>query len=95
MIEKSDVMKKYFNKKLVMTKKDNEDFENSFRCQVCYNAYIIDGDVKVRNHCHATRKYRDCAYKDCNINVKLNHKTSVVFHDGKTYDSHLIRQELQ
>ena len=25
----SDVMKKHFNKKLVITKKDNEDFENS------------------------------------------------------------------
>ena len=24
----SDVIKKYFNKELVMTKKDNEDFEN-------------------------------------------------------------------
>ena len=25
----SDVMKKHFNKELVITKKDNEDFENS------------------------------------------------------------------
>ena len=33
MVEKSkycsDVMKKHFNKKLVMTKKDNQDFKNS------------------------------------------------------------------
>ena len=28
----SDVMKKHFNKELVMTKKDNEDFENSTKC---------------------------------------------------------------
>ena len=26
-----DVMKKHFNKKLVMTKEDNEDFKNSTR----------------------------------------------------------------
>ena len=26
---RSDAMKKHFNKELVMTKKDNEDFENS------------------------------------------------------------------
>ena len=28
----SDVIKKHFNKELVMTKKDNEDFENSTKC---------------------------------------------------------------
>ena len=28
----SDVMKKHFHKELVMTKKDNEDFENSTKC---------------------------------------------------------------
>ena len=36
----SDVMEKYFNKKLVNSKKDNEDFENSIKCWVCYNYYI-------------------------------------------------------
>ena len=48
-------MKKYFNKKLVMTKKDNGDFENSTKCSICDNAYL-DGDVKVRGHCHITGK---------------------------------------
>ena len=40
----SDVMKKHFNKELVMTKKDNNDFENSMKCWICDNAYV-DGDV--------------------------------------------------
>ena len=44
-------MKKYFNKKLVMTKVDDEDFEKSTKCWICDNAYI-DGDDKVRDHCH-------------------------------------------
>ena len=60
MIEESkyctDVMKKYFNKGLVMTKKDNEDFEASIKCCICDNDYI-DGNVKVRDHCHITGKY--------------------------------------
>ena len=42
----SDVMKKLFNKELVMNKEDNEDFENSTKCWICDNDYI-DGDVKV------------------------------------------------
>ena len=32
-------MKEYFNKKLVMNKVDNEDFENSTKCWICNNAY--------------------------------------------------------
>ena len=28
----SDVMKKHFNKELVMSKEDNEDLENSTKC---------------------------------------------------------------
>ena len=75
----SDVMKKHF-KKLLMTKKDNEDFENSTDCLICDNDYI-DNEVKVRDHCHITGKYRVSAHRDCNINVKLNHKTPVVFHN--------------
>ena len=49
----SDVMKKHLNKELVMTKEDNEDFENSTKCSICDNDYI-DTDVKVRDHCHIT-----------------------------------------
>ena len=70
----SDVMKKHFNKELVMTKNDNEDFENSTKCWICDNVYF-DGDVKVRDHCHTTGKYRGSAYRNRNINVNLNHKT--------------------
>ena len=41
-----DVMIKHFNKELVMTKKDNEDFKNSTKCSVCDSDYL-DGDIKV------------------------------------------------
>ena len=32
--------------------------------------------------------------RDCNIKIRLHHKTPVVFHNLKKYDSHLIMQEL-
>ena len=60
----SGVMKKHFNKELVMTKEDDEDFEKSTKCWVCDSDYI-DGDVKVRDHCHITGKYRGSAHRDC------------------------------
>ena len=37
-------MQKYFNKELVMTKEDNEDFGNSTKFSTCNND-SIDGDV--------------------------------------------------
>ena len=89
----SDVMKKQFKKELVMTKEDNEDFENSTKCWICDNDYI-GNDVKVRYHYHITGKYRASAHRDCNINLKLNEKIPIVFHNLKNYDSHLIMQEL-
>ena len=40
----SDVMKKHFNKELVMTNEDNENFKSSTKCWICDNDYI-DTDV--------------------------------------------------
>ena len=51
----SDVIKKHFNKELVMSKGDNEDFKNSTKCWICDNDYV-DNNVKVRDHCHITGK---------------------------------------
>ena len=84
MIEESkyctDMMKKHFNKKLV-------------KCWICNNVYA-DGDVKVRDGCHITVKYRDYAHRECNINTKLNYKIPIEFHNLKNYDSYLIMQKL-
>ena len=68
----SDVVKKYFNKELGVTKSDDENFRNSAKCLTCDN-YYIDDDVNVRHHCHITGKYGGSAHKDCDIKVKLNH----------------------
>ena len=38
-----------------MTEKDDENFEKSTKCWICGNSYV-DGDVRVRNHCHITGK---------------------------------------
>ena len=56
--------------------------------------FYVEGDVKVKDHCHITGKYRGSAHRVCNINVELNHKISILFHNLKNYDSHLIMQEL-
>ena len=84
-----EVTKKHFNKELVTTKKDNDDFENSTKCWIYDNDYI-DGAFKIRDHCHITGKYRSSPHRGCNINLKLNIKISVIFHNLKNYDFHLL-----
>ena len=39
-------------------------------------------------------KNKSFVHRDCNINVKLNHKIPIVLQNLKHYDSHLIMQEL-
>ena len=78
----SNEMKKNFNKELVMTKRDNENFKNPTNCWICDNDYV-DNNVKIRDHCHINGSYRGSAHRDCNINLKLNHKMPVVFHNLK------------
>ena len=76
-----------------MAKEGNEDFKSSNKCWICDNGYV-DNDVKVRDHCHITEKYRGFAHGDCNISLKLNQKVPVVFNNLQIYDSHLIMQKL-
>ena len=33
----------------------------------------------MRDHCHITGKYSSTAHRDCNINIKLNHKILLYF----------------
>ena len=54
----------------------------------------IDNDAKVRDHGHISGKYRSCLHRDCNIDIKLNHKISVVFHDINRYHSQGFIEEL-
>ena len=78
-----------------MTKGNNEDFRNSTKCCICDNNYRYDNnDIKVRDHCHITGKYRCSAHRDCSINLKIHYKIHVVFHSLKHYDSKLFMQQL-
>ena len=47
-----------------MTKKENEDFENSTWGWIFDHVYV-EGDIKVRDHCHIAGKYRGSAHRWC------------------------------
>ena len=82
------VMKKHFNKNLVMTVEENEEFERSNICWIFDK--LIDFDDKVRDHCHITGKYKGSSHWSCNINLKGSKKLVVIFHNLRGCDSHFV-----
>ena len=74
-------MKKYvfYLKKQFCIDKISEDYKNY--CQV-------------RDHCHFTGKYRGAAHSICNLKYKVPRFVPVLFHNGSTYDNHLIIKQL-
>ena len=47
------VIKKHFNKNLVMSEKDEQRFQSSNKCWMCDKLFDV-GDNKVRDDCHVT-----------------------------------------
>ena len=86
-------MKKHFNKNLITSEKEEEQFQLSNTCQIC-KKLIDHDDEKVRDHSHLTGKFRATNHWKCNINVELNKKVPVIFHNLTGYDSYLILCEL-
>ena len=86
------MIKKHFNKNLIMFAEEEERFQLSNSCWICDKIFDV-GDDKVRDHCHITGKYREPAHWSCNINLKLSKKIPVIFHNLRLYDSHLIIKE--
>ena len=90
------VMKKYFNKPLRMTEENEQEFKKATTCHICDKKYT-EKDIRVRDHCHITGKYRGSAHQECNLKLRINPKEikiPVIFHNLRGYDSHFIMQEI-
>ena len=54
-------MKKCFNKNLIMSEEEQQQFQLSDVCWI-YEKLIDNDDEKVRDHCHVTGKFRGAAH---------------------------------
>ena len=89
------VVKTKFNKPL-MTDEDEANFEAMNHCHICGNKYT-GKDVRVRDHCHITGKFRGSAHQECNLKLRIKPediKVPVIFHNLRGYDSHFIMQQI-
>ena len=90
------VIKRHFSKPLVMTEVDEQHFKTMDECHICGEKYT-DKDVRVRDHCHITGKFRGSAHQECNLKLRIkpeNLKIPVIFHNLRGYDSHFIMQQI-
>ena len=83
------VIKKHFNKHLIIIEEEEHLFQQSNSCWICEKP-IDNDDEKVRDHCHMTGKSRGAAHWNCNTNLQLTKKVPIIFHDLGGYNSHLI-----
>ena len=83
------VIWKHFNKNLVINEEDKYLFQQSNGCWIC-EKLIGNDEEKVRDHCHVSEKLRRAAHWSCKINLPLTKKVPIIFHDLRSYGSHLI-----
>ena len=76
-----------------LTQREISDFD---ACKVCYICLgeIEECDVKVRDHCHISGKYRGAAHNGCNLNFKIPSFVPVFFHNLSGYDAHMLITKL-
>ena len=79
-----------------MTDEDEDAFQKATKCHICDKPYK-DKDIRVRDHCHITGKFRGSAHQDCNLKLQIKPETikiPVIIHNLRGYDSHFIMQQI-
>ena len=79
-----------------MTENDELCFKLMDKCHNCSTKYT-DKDVRVRDPCHITGKFRGSAHQECNLKLRIKPediKIPVIFHNLRGYDSHFIMQQI-
>ena len=80
------------NEKMIITKEEQEQFNQASNCWIC--GKLLNLDDRVRDHCHYTGRYRGPACNICNLKYCKPNNISVFFHNLTGYDSHLFIKKL-
>ena len=79
-------------KNMIFGEKEKERFDKETKCCICNGEF--DCNVKVRDHCHFTGRYRGAAHNSCNLKYRKPNFPPVVLHNLSGYDSHLFVKNL-
>ena len=80
-----------------LTQEEQYKHDSSKCCFLHKKSFFKDAKnnyIKVRDHCHYTRKRRGAAHKTCHLMYNTPREMPVVFHNGSSYDYHFIIKRL-
>ena len=78
-------------KKMVITEEEEKQFDKASDCWICGGKL---GNIRVRDHCHYTGRYRGAAHNKFNLDYSKPKGVPVFFHNLSGYDSHLFIKSL-
>ena len=90
------IVKKRFNKPLIMTENDELCFKLMNKWHICSKKYT-GKNVRVSDHCHITGKFRGSAHQECNLKLRIKPEDIeilVILHNLRGYDSHFMMQQI-
>ena len=96
LIEIRDKIDAIPSKDMIFTEQDGIAYEGSSTCWICKGPFSgkedgrTKGNLKVRDHCHWTGRFRGAAHSKCNLRLREQIFIPVIFHNLKGYDSHLF-----
>lgn len=76
-----------------LTVEEEKQFKRATHCHICERSFNVN-DMKVRDHCHLTGRYRGPAHVSCNMKYSESYEVPVVFHNLSGYDAHFIIRDL-
>ncbi|XP_043269138.1 uncharacterized protein [Venturia canescens] len=76
-----------------LTPQEWRKFRENKECHICEKSFV-EYDVRVRDHCHLTGKFRGPAHQDCNLKYQESFFIPIVFHNLSGYDAHFIIKEV-
>uniref|UniRef100_A0A6V7KM94 DNA-directed DNA polymerase n=1 Tax=Bracon brevicornis TaxID=1563983 RepID=A0A6V7KM94_9HYME len=76
-----------------LTDEEEKNFKTAAICHICEQPFLPE-DIKHRDHCHFTGKYRGPAHQQCNMNYTKCHDIPVIFHNLSGYDAHFLIKDL-
>jgi hypothetical protein len=72
---------------LQLTPEEEQQYNEAKICYMCDKSYTEE-DIKVRDHCHITGKYRGASHCNCNIQATNPNFIPVYLHNNSHYDAH-------
>ena len=78
-----------------LTRDQKMEFKLASKCYLCQKPFVLNNDIKVRDHDHISGLYLGAAHQSCNLNRNIKYLIPVFMHNFKKYDAHLLLHQFK